>query len=84
MAFRSQCSLGAKVSVILPCWDLHGSPKPFDKSFLMQHRRYMDLMAVSRYSSQPASLRSTIAKISLPAYVNEARLLLLSCGGVPI
>jgi hypothetical protein len=40
-----QCSLGAKVSVILFCWDLHESPKPFDKSFLMQYRRYMDLMA---------------------------------------
>jgi hypothetical protein len=49
----------------------------------MQHRRYMDLMAVSRHSNQPASLRSTIAEISLPAYVHEARLL-LSCGGVPV
>ena len=46
----------------------------------MQHRRYMDLVALSRHSSQPAF---SVAEISLPVYVYQAHLLSLSCGGVP-
>ena len=45
----------------------------------MQHRRYKDLVAVSRHSSQ---LAFSVAEISLPVYVHETRLLFLSCGGV--
>jgi hypothetical protein len=77
-----QCSLGAKTDVILPCWDLHKSPKPFNKFYLMPYRRYIDLIAISRHSSQPASLWSIIAEMSMPAYVHEARLIFLSYGDV--
>jgi hypothetical protein len=46
-------SLSVNADTILPCWDLHESPKatgPWCNSCLMRHRRCMDLTTGSRHS----------------------------------
>ena len=44
----------------------------------------MDLMALTRHSSPLPLDQHTIAELSLPVYVHEARLLFLSRGAVPM